>query len=271
MEKQDNKFIQFINKNKFFASRKLGQNFLINENIKKNIVESLNIVESDKVVEIGPGFGALTKIVLSKTNDLTVIELDKRLVEFLKKEYPNLIIINADILKFKFDDLNTNSKYKIISNLPYSISSKVIFKILKYSNFSEAVLMVQKEMADRINAKVGSKKYNNFTVLLRLTSEIKKLFDVSNTCFFPKPEVDSTVISFCRKSDFDFKHFEKLESFLLKCFSQKRKTILNNLKQFYDKEAIVKILKKYNVNASIRPEDIDEEIFLKLSYEFYEI
>ena len=200
-----------------------------------------------------------------------MIELDKRLVEFLKKEFNDLSIINADILKFDFNELDNNQSYKIISNLPYSISSKVIFKILKFSNFSEAVLMVQKEMADRITSKVGSRKYNNFTVLLKITSEIERLFDVSNTCFFPKPEVGSTVIRFKRKKDFDFSKFKDLESFLLKCFSQKRKTILNNLKPFYEKEKILKILFKYNIDPTNRPETISHDLFLKLFYEFYEV
>ncbi|MDE6429368.1 MAG: 16S rRNA (adenine(1518)-N(6)/adenine(1519)-N(6))-dimethyltransferase RsmA, partial [Malacoplasma sp.] len=200
MENQKNKFNEFIKKNKFFASKKLGQNFLTNEIIKQKIVDSLNINDSDFVLEIGPGFGALTKLILKKSKNLTVIELDKRLVEFLKEEFPNLKIINQDILKFDFNNLALNN-YKIISNLPYSISSQIIFKILKHSNFSEAILMVQKEMAERVVAKAGTKKYNNFTILLNLTSNITKLFNVSNSCFFPKPEVESTVIKFSKKEN----------------------------------------------------------------------
>ena len=266
----ENKFSDFIKKNKFFASKKMGQNFLINENIKKNIVDSLNIKKEDNVLEIGPGFGALTKIILEKTKNVIVIELDKRLVEFLTKNYPTLKIINDDILKFNFSEIDFK-KYKIISNLPYSISSKILFKILKYSNFETAVFMVQKEMADRINASVGTKKYNNFSILLRLTVDIKKLFDVSNTCFYPKPEVDSTVISFSKRKDFDFKYFNLLESFLLKCFSQKRKTIFNNLKNYYSKEKIIQVLKNNNIDLQVRPEKIDEKTYLKLCYEFNEI
>ncbi|MDE5545559.1 MAG: 16S rRNA (adenine(1518)-N(6)/adenine(1519)-N(6))-dimethyltransferase RsmA, partial [Malacoplasma sp.] len=237
MENQKNKFNEFIKKNKFFASKKLGQNFLTNEIIKQKIVDSLNINDSDFVLEIGPGFGALTKLILKKSKNLTVIELDKRLVEFLKEEFPNLKIINQDILKFDFNNLALNN-YKIISNLPYSISSQIIFKILKHSNFSEAILMVQKEMAERVVAKAGTKKYNNFTILLNLTSNITKLFNVSNSCFFPKPEVESTVIKFSKKENFDFKNFDILEDFLKKCFLQKRKTLFNNLKKFYSKEKI---------------------------------
>ncbi|BAC44824.1 ribosomal RNA small subunit methyltransferase A [Malacoplasma penetrans] len=269
--KEENKFISFIKKNKFFASRKMGQNFLINENIKKKIVDSLEIKPDDHVLEIGPGFGALTKIVLSQTKNLTVVELDKRLVEFLKQEYKELRIINIDVLKFDFKEFNKDTQYKIISNLPYSISSKIIFKILKYANFSQSVLMVQKEMADRITAKVGTKKYNNFTVLLRITSEIKKLFDVSNNCFFPKPEVDSTVISFERKKDFDFTNFEKLESFLLKCFSQKRKTIFNNLKNYFPKQKIEEVFNKHSIIPTTRPENIKEELYLKMCFDFYDL
>ncbi|MDE5767387.1 MAG: 16S rRNA (adenine(1518)-N(6)/adenine(1519)-N(6))-dimethyltransferase RsmA [Malacoplasma sp.] len=270
MENQKNKFSEFIKKNKFFASKKLGQNFLINETIKQKIVDSLNIKNSDNVLEIGPGFGALTKKILEKSKNLTVIELDKRLVEFLKKEFPDLKIINQDVLKFDFKSLEISS-YKIISNLPYSISSQVIFKILKQSNFSEAVLMVQKEMAERIIAKAGTKKYNNFTILLNLTSNILKLFNVSNSCFFPKPEIESTVIKFSKKKSFDFEKFEILESFLKKCFLQKRKTIFNNLKKFYSKEKIIEVFKKNKINLTIRPENIEEDTYLKMCVDFYEI
>ncbi len=270
MYNQKNKFNEFIKKNKFFASKKLGQNFLINETIKQKIVDSIDIKKFDNILEIGPGFGSLTKLILEKTKNLTVIELDKRLIEFLKNEFSNLKIISCDILKFDFKTLDY-STYKVISNLPYNISSQIIFKILKFSNFSNAVLMVQKEMAERIVAKVGTKKYNNFTVLLNLTSNIKKLFNVSNSCFFPKPEVESTVIKFSRNKNFDFKNFEILEVFLKNCFSQKRKMIFNNLKKFYEKDKIIKILNKNKIDLSTRPENIEENTYLKMCVDFYEL
>lgn len=270
MKQETNKFLEFIKKNNFIPSRKMGQNFLINKNIKEKIINTIKIDENDNVIEIGPGFGALTELIAQKTKKLTVIELDKRLVEFLSNNFKDVKIINDDILKFDFNSINDH-EFKIVSNLPYSISSKIILKILKCANFSNALLMVQKEMADRIVAKCGSKKYNNFTVLLEITSNIKKEFDIPPSCFYPQPEIFSTIISFSKKSTFDFNNFEKLEKFLMNCFSQKRKTILNNLKNYYQLDKINKILNDFNIDPKTRPEQIKSEIYEKMYLKFYEI
>lgn len=266
---KENKFKDYMKEKNFYPSKKMGQNFLINQNIKEKIVDSIDIDNNDFVVEIGPGFGALTKIILSKTNNLKLIELDKRLVEFLRNEYPQIELFNEDVLKFDFSKINEN-EFKLISNLPYSVSSKVILKVLKYANFKKAVFMIQKEMAERIVAKCGTKKYNNFSVLLSITANIKKLFDVSPTCFYPKPEVNSSVISFEKNKDFDFENFEKLEKFLLMVFSQKRKTIFNNLKKYYDLEKINNILKEFNIDPETRPEKIEAKVYEKMYLKFYE-
>lgn len=268
--KELNKFNKFMKDKNFFPSRKLGQNFLIDQNIKEKIVNSLQIEKNDFIVEIGPGFGALTKIIFSKTPHLSVIEFDKRLIEFLKSEFKDITIYESDVLKFDFSKVN-DKHFKVISNLPYSISSKIIFKLLKEANFSESVLMVQKEMADRIISKCGSKKYNNFTVLLAITTKIKKLFDVPPKCFYPQPEIHSSVISFSKNQNFDFNNFEKLEKFLQKCFSQKRKTIYNNLKNYYPVEKINKILQEANIDPKDRPENINVDVYEKIYLKFYEI
>lgn len=265
----ENKFKNFMKQNNFFPSKKMGQNFLINENIKEKIVNTIDVEKNDYVLEIGPGFGALTKFILKKTNNLLIVELDKRLVEFLKNEFKEINTINQDILKFDFSEIN-NNKYKIISNLPYSVSSKVILKILKEANFSKALLMVQKEMADRITARCGNKKYNNFTVLLSITAKIKKEFDVSPNCFYPKPEIYSTIISFEKNEEFDFENFYKLEKFLQKAFSQKRKTIFNNLKNYYEIDLIKKNLSDFQIDEKTRPENINVETYKKIYLRFYD-
>lgn len=270
MEKENNKkFQSFMKKENFFPSKKMGQNFLIDQNTKEKIVNTIEINEDDNVVEIGPGFGALTKIILTKTKNLEVIELDKRLVEFLTNEFPGLKIYNSDVLKFDFKNLK-KEKYKIVSNLPYSVSSKIILKLLKEANFDKALFMVQKEMADRLIAKCGSKKYNNFTVLLSITSKIKKEFDVPPSCFYPKPEIYSTIISFSKNEAFDFDNFQKLEKFLLKTFSQKRKTIFNNLKNYFDISLINKVLSEFNIDPKTRPENIEVNIYKEMYLKFYD-
>lgn len=270
MDQIKQKYLDFKKKYNFYPSKKLGQNFLVDQNIKQKIIDLLNIENNDNVLEIGPGLGALTELIYQKTKNFVVIEFDKKLSNFLTNNFEKLKVINEDILKFNFSSLNFDN-YKVISNLPYSISSKIIFKILKESNFKISILMVQKEMADRLVAKCGSKKYNNFTVLLSLSSKIKKIFDVSPLCFLPKPEVFSSIITLEKNENFNFLMFQKLESFLKKCFNQKRKTIFNNLKQFFNNEKIEKILLKNNIDFKTRPEDIEvyqyEKIFLDFDNE----
>lgn len=269
MKNDNNEFKNFMDEKKFFPSKKMGQNFLINQNIKEKIVNSIEINKNDYVLEIGPGFGALTNEILKKTKNLEVIEFDKRLVEFLKEKFPELRINNVDILKFNFDEVNKNI-FNVISNLPYNISSQIIFKLIKFANFKKAILMVQKEMADRIVAKCGTKKYNNFTVILAITTKIKKEFDVSPKCFYPEPDVFSSIISIEKNKDFDFCNFEKLEKFLNKSFSQKRKTIFNNLKNYFAKEKILDILNKFNIDPMSRPEQIPVNIYKEMFLNFYE-
>ncbi|MCF0217492.1 MAG: ribosomal RNA small subunit methyltransferase A [Malacoplasma sp.] len=270
MNSKENKELLFLKQKKFFASKKLGQNFLTNETIKKNIVDALKINNNENVIEIGPGLGAITKYILLRTQNLKIIEVDKRLVEFLKTNFKDLQIISSDVLKVDLNALGFDN-YKIISNLPYSISAKVIFKILKESNFSVAVLMVQKEMADRITAKPNTKKYNNFTVLLSLTTNIEKLFDVSNTCFYPIPEVASTVIRMNRKAEFKMQYFDALEKFLFICFNQRRKTIVNNLRHQFDEQKIKSILDQMKINIQSRPQTISPQQYWEMFLKFYEI
>lgn len=266
----NNKYKKFLEENKFLPSKKMGQNFLINESIKKKIVDLLDVKKEDNIIEIGPGLGALTKYLIQISKKITLIELDKRLVEFLKNNFKDIKIYNDDILKFDFNLLDQN-QYKVISNLPYSVSSKVIIKILKEEKINFAVFMLQKEMVDRMIAKCGTKKYNNFSVLVSLFCKIEKKIDVSPNSFFPAPEVTSTVISLTKNKDLNFKEFKKIEKFLQNCFSQKRKTIFNNLKNFYDKNKILKILEDQKIDKNTRPEEIEPEIFKRIYKELYEV
>lgn len=268
----NSEIISYLKKEKFVPSKKMGQNFLISDEYQKKIVDVLKIKEKDNILEIGPGFGSITRWILEYKNiNLKIVELDKRLHEMLKNKHKNIEVINDDILKFdlfKYYKLEDKQQNKVVSNLPYSVSSKAIIKLVKSNLFETCVFMIQKEMADRITAKVGSKKYNNFTILLNILCSIKKEFDVPNTVFIPQPEVTSTVISITNNKDFDFSKTEKLERFLKICFSQKRKKIFNNLKHYYPSDKIELILKKCNVSKDIRPEQIPIEKFLEMFEEF---
>ncbi|MGL4616703.1 MAG: 16S rRNA (adenine(1518)-N(6)/adenine(1519)-N(6))-dimethyltransferase RsmA [Mycoplasmoidaceae bacterium] len=248
--------IKYLEKTNFIPSKKMGQNFLICNNYKNLIVDSLDIQEEDNIIEIGPGFGALTSLILNKTNKLKLVELDKRIHAHLKENFLEIEIINNNVLNINLNDLCIKDKpNKIISNLPYSISSKVIVKIIKCGYIEFSILMVQKEVAERIVAKEGSKNYNGFSVFIQLVCEAKKLFDVPNTVFYPKPNVTSSVIKLSRKNNLDF-DIDKMEKFIKKCFGQKRKTIFNNLKEFFNKEDIINALLKLKIDKNKRPENL---------------
>ena len=249
----------------------MGKNFLISDEYQKRIVEILDLQNNDNVLEIGPGLGSLTRWIIQKNVNLKLVELDKRLFEFLNNKYSSIEIINDDILKLdlsNFFSLQEREKNKVISNLPYSISSKAIIKLVKSNLFNDCVFMIQKEMGERITAKVGSKKYNNFTVLLNILCSIEKKFDVPNSVFIPKPEVMSSVILIKNNLNFDFDKTEYLEKFLKICFSQKRKKIINNLKNNIPIDKINLILDTCKINKDIRPEQITIESFKKM-FEVY--
>ena len=215
--------------------KSLGQNFLIDKNIIRKITNQTKI-ENENIVEIGPGFGNLTDyILLKKPKNLILIEKDKILFEYLKKKYKDqkiVKIINTDVLKYDFAKLK---KIKIISNLPYNISSKIIMKLIFYNKtISNIVIMIQKELAEKFDYR--KKKMNKYKFIIQMCSNYKMLFNVSNKVFYPKPKVNSKVVKFeLKKNIIDQK---ELLLFINKIFSNKRKNMrgkLNNSKFINDK------------------------------------
>ena len=221
--------------------KKWGQNFLIDPNISKKILRTLNSKSNETILEIGPGKGALTSLINAKK--IIAIEIDENLCKLLSKQkIPSLNIINDNFLKI---DLKNIKFDKIVGNLPYNISSQIIFKILNSDNWTKAVFMVQKELADRIVSKEGTKQYGRISVMIQSMCKVKKEFNVSSNCFFPKPDVASTIISLENKQKADF-DYQKLEYIVKKSFSQRRKKIKNvliqvseykELSEYYDKRA----------------------------------
>jgi len=249
-----------------FFKKSLGQHFLINKSILKKIV-SLEDIKGKVVFEIGPGQGALTKEILQKKPEkLILIEKDKNLRAYLFKLQENfkdiISVIDDDILNINLEDLNYN-KVKIISNLPYNIASTLIIKLIKNYNIIESmVLMVQKEVAERLSAKVSTSFYSRLSVLIQLHAEVKKVFDVEPNNFNPRPKVESTVIKIIPLSKKKI-YYDKLDNVLKISFRQRRKTIKNNLKTFFI-DAEKKIL-KCGINPNSRPQDLKPIDFVKLS------
>ena len=202
---------------KIKAKKSLGQNFLIDKNIIKSIVNVGDVKKNNVILEVGPGTGNLTEYILKKNpKKIFVIEKDSNLVNLLNGKFSDKInILNKDILKF---DLNNISKEKIIifGNLPYNISTKILTQWIttpeKFKCYKKLILMFQKEVADRILAKTNSRNYGRLSIISNWRLNIKKEFNISPQCFFPKPKVDSTLLSFVPKKEFYYiKNPENLE------------------------------------------------------------
>lgn len=256
----------FLEKNNFVPSKKMGQNFLINENVQKSIVTASNINNDDCVLEIGPGLGAITKHLLATTKNVAAIELDKRLYDFLSKKYPNLKLVNDDILKFDVTAFLNQINFKnvkVVANLPYSISSKIILKLIKEPNIQQINILVQKEMAERLVAKVNTKDYNAFTVLVSMYANVSHKLRVSKNEFNPIPKVDSSFITIDKINKFNINYYE-IDKFLRLSFVSKRKKLLNNLSSVYSKEIIRKCFDDLSLDENIRAENLTNEKFFQL-------
>lgn len=258
----------------FEFKKSLGQNFLKDSNITEGIVNSVDYKDNNLVIEIGPGAGALTKKLLKKVDRAILYEIDTRLEDILKeqlKEFDNYDLVLGDFLdRNVIDDLkkyNYDNLY-VVANLPYYVTTPIISKIIEDEiPVREIVIMIQKEVADRLSAEVGTKEYGQLTVFLNYFFDIKKVFNVSKNCFVPKPNVDSAVIKMVRKDNKeylkDIKHFNKL---VKDSFRFKRKTIRNNLNG-YNLDIVNNILNKYGFDLNSRSEMIPYYVFVEISNE----
>lgn len=256
-----------------YPKKSLGQNYLHDDNICRNTVDVFNVQDTEFVFEIGPGQGALTKYLLKKTKNLIAIELDLKNVEILKRDYPELTIIHEDFLKLDFkkliDDYTITNKIKVIGNIPYYITSDIIFKLIENRGFiSDAQLMMQEEVALRVAASPGSKAYGILSVMVQTFCEVELLFKVTANCFYPKPKVDSRVVKLTFNNKFlnqinDIGYFRK---FVRGAFSQRRKTLRNSLKTI---NIDINEVKDFDFNR--RAETLSVSEFINLSNKFYSL
>lgn len=255
----------------FKFKKQFGQNFLIDNNVINKIVSDIKVFPNSLVIEIGCGDGRLTKYLCDKFDFVLGYEIDLEVKEDLYKNldnYDNYEIIFDDFLKRDVINDLLNKSYDnlyVIANLPYYITTPIIEKLtLLNLNIQLIRVMVQKEVGERFTALPGSKNYGSITVYLNYNYKVEKNFVVSRNCFFPKPNVDSIIISFYKKD----KLFVKDEMFFYKLvrdsFKYKRKTIRNNLKN-YDLDVIQKVLNKYNFDLSVRAEQLDVSIFCDIA------
>ena len=271
---------EILNKYGLSVKKSYGQNFLIDENILRKIVNVSKITKEDGVIEIGPGIGALTEHLLINAKKVLAYEIDTRMIEVLEtelKDYDNLKIINEDVLKI--DQVYDENYFKeckrvvIVSNLPYYITTPIISKLLlNEPKIEEMYLLVQKEVGLRLSGKPKTKDYNALSVFMAYLSECRVEFDVSRNCFLPAPNVNSVVISIKRiEREITVNNESHFLKFIQNIFIQRRKTFVNNLSKAYkiDKEKVMDILRRNGYKESLRSEELSLEEIYKLYKEIF--
>ncbi len=250
------------------ARKRFGQNFLHDANVIERIIQSLNIKKEDSLIEIGPGHGALTDIIVEQCKHLNVIEIDRDLAADFQWRYrdkDNFTLHNTDVLKFDFAaNLSTKSKYKLLGNLPYNISTPLLFHLFKCKSlFSEMVFMLQLEVVDRICATPGSKNYGRLSVMSQYYCNATKLFKVPASAFNPQPKVESAIVRLVPlvAPQYEAKDPQLLETVVRTAFSQRRKTIQNSLKSILTKS----LLEQVGIDGSRRPETMSLHEYVIIS------
>lgn len=246
------------------AKKHLGQHFLNDENIAQKIADALTLEGYGKVLEIGPGMGVLTKYLLEKPIDTYVIEIDTESVEYLQNHYLKLSnkIISKDFLKYNIKEVFADEPFAIIGNFPYNISSQIVFRTLEMRDqIPEFSGMFQKEVAERICEKKGTKAYGILSVLTQAFYDTEYLFTVSEHVFTPPPKVKSGVMRMRRKENYKLPCDEKLFFNVVKtAFNQRRKTLRNSLKSFNMTDSL-----REDSNFDLRPEQLSVEQFIELT------
>ena len=253
-----------INKETHSFRKKWGQNFLIDPNIVKKIYRTICPIDSDNILEIGPGEGVLTKIILPEVKKMVSIEIDPVLVNKLNNSsrLKKLKVVNKDILKTNIYDLDIDNPVRVIGNIPYNITSQIIFWLIEQLDYwSDAFIMVQKEVAHRLIAKVGTKEYSRLTVVVGAYLDVDYCFTIPPTVFIPKPKVDSAFIRFTKKrnaliEDHKYIRFNKL---VRAAFNQRRKMLRNSLGSWDISDQV-----KEKINFSRRPETLTVQEFASL-------
>jgi len=262
-----------LKKHNIKPNKRLGQNFLVSDVVLEKIIKTSQIKSSDIILEIGPGTGILTMALAKKAKKVIAVEKDKRLADILKKELDNnkiknVEVINQDILNTKHKALN--AKYKLIANLPYYITAPVIRMFLE-NNFSELmVLMVQKEVGQRICA--DPPKMSKIAVFTQFYGKPEIISNVSKECFYPKPKVDSVILKITPFNNLDENIDKTLFSKIVRAgFSQPRKQLINNLSKSLDikKPEIEDWLKKNNIQSEQRAETLNVKDWINLTNTFY--
>ena len=246
-----------------FAKKKWGQNFLVDNNLLEKIINNVKIDSNENVLEIGPGQGALSEKLVGICNELHMVEIDRDLIAILKQhnKLSQAEIINQDILKVDLPALDIENPV-VVGNIPYNITSPIVFWLIKHlASWNRAYLMVQKELAQRLTAKIGTKDYSRLTVMTSLYFDIKICFLISPNVFLPKPKVQSAFIEIIKKENSSH-HNINLKSFdqvVRMAFNQRRKMLRNSL------SSLNIDIKNCGIDFTERPEQLSVEDFIQIS------
>jgi 16S rRNA (adenine1518-N6/adenine1519-N6)-dimethyltransferase len=245
--------------------KRFGQNFLQDENILNKIVKEINPQPDDLIIEIGPGYGALTQKLISATKNLTAIEIDKELADSIKDRFPQLQLINEDFLETDLSELTTQGKkLRVVGNIPYNITSPILFKLIENNVLiKDAVFMVQLEVAKRMTAERGTKDYGILAVILKYFTETKLCFKISPNVFYPKPKVFSALIHIHFKEMEQNENEQKLFTAIVKAaFGNRRKILKNSFSNSIFNEID---FSNSGIDLSLRAENLNVEDYMKLT------
>lgn len=271
--------IEILQKYNFSFQKKFGQNFLIDTHVLERIISEAGITSEDMVLEIGPGIGTMTQYLCESAKKVVAVEIDKSLIPILKDtlgEYDNITVINEDILKVDINKLvseeNEGKAIKVVANLPYYITTPIIMGLFeKKVNVESITVMVQKEVAQRMQAGPGTKDYGALSLAVQYYSEPEIVANVPPNCFMPRPNVSSAVIrmKLHREPKVEVENETLLFKIIRASFSQRRKTLVNSINNSselaFSKEQVAEALKQMEISENIRGEALSLEQFAVLS------
>ena len=268
----DKKALALANGRPHYARKRFGQNFLHDENVIRKIVDAISAVEGDHLLEIGPGLGALTKELAKTGATIHCVELDADLAKSLRtefQEYDSIKIIEGDALKFDLSSIATEKRpLRVIGNLPYNISTPIIFHLLKNSELiRDMTFMLQLEVIQRMISKVGKRNYGRLSLMVQYYCEVEHLFNVASSAFSPKPKVVSALVRLKphNSTSIRAKDSDCLQTVIRTAFNQRRKTLRNSLRTIIPEA----LLDRIAINKNLRPQDITLNEYVEISNAIY--
>ena len=268
--------LKILKKHHIHPVKRLGQSFLVDNNITSRIVDASKIGGDDTVIEIGAGLGAMTAMIATRARKVVALEIDPKLVDVLNeelKEISNIEIIHTDVLRYDFSSpTRGGERIKVIGNIPYNVSSQILFRLIEFrEHISSATLMFQKEVSDRITAAPGTKEYGILSVIISMYAALSRVMTVPPTCFYPRPKVDSSVLKMDMREGplYPLENHDIFIETVKTAFSKRRKTLANNLKDMDVARSkgvdISALLDEAGIDGQRRGETLTVEEFGRLS------